>query len=295
MALIAASFFIGFFLAALLYERELKRWAQAITLAPGGHRPSLLPKIPSKGWLALRESLENSSRAADARRQEQQAEGLDYLRGISALSHDMRTPLAGAKGYVQLAQAEISGPRSEASRRLSAAIRRIDDAEALMDQLSAFAWAKDPEREYQIDQVPLLPLVIDVLGGHESELVRKGWEPAVDFTDEAVCVAADPAALRRIVDNLVTNALKYGKGGLLIRQDRGSLWRLEVSNEVEPGSGFNPEKVFDRAWRAPNATKRPGLGLGLSIARSLARDMHLNLTAQLIGNRAVFVLAPGRD
>lgn len=291
MTMLAIMFFAGFFLAAVLYEKELKRWARDVSRHV--NEPfSPTPRYSTKGWTALRDALTSHAKAADDKTREQREENLDYRRALSALGHDMRTPLAGAKGYVQLAQGTELGNDAEAW--LAASVRRMDDVEALVDQLSAFVRATDPDRVYRAEQVAVLPLVLEVLGGYETQFAEKGWEPAITFADEALCITADAASVRRIVDNLVSNALKYGAGGLRIIQtnaDAGA-WSLEVSNALGPRGDFDPVRAFDRSWRAISSTEKTGLGLGLSIAKSLAADMGLGLTARREGERAVFELSP---
>lgn len=191
---------------------------------------------------------------------------------------------------MQLAQG--SHLERDAQAWLASSVRRMDDVEALIDQLSVFVRATDPDRTYRMEQVALLPLVLEVLGGYETQFVEKGFEPAIDFADEALCITADAAALRRVIDNLVSNALKYGAGDLRFIQnnDGGGAWVLEVSNALGANSDFDPARAFDRSWRAISSTEKTGLGLGLSIARSLAADMGLRLTARLEHDRAVFSL-----
>ena len=287
--MLAIMFFVGFFLAAVLYEKELKRWSRDVSRHVRGPF-SPMTRYPTKGWLALRDALAARAQAADDKTREQREENQDYRRALSALGHDMRTPLAGAKGYVQLAQG--SHLEKDAQAWLASSVRRMDDVEALIDQLSVFVRATDPDRTYRMEQVALLPLVLEVLGGYETQFVEKGFEPAIDFVDEALCITADAAALRRVIDNLVSNAIKYGAGDLRFIQnnDGDSAWVLEVSNALGANSDFDPACAFDRSWRAISSTEKTGLGLGLSIARSLAADMGLRLTARLEHSRAVFSL-----
>ena len=289
--MLAIMFFVGFFLAAVLYEKELKRWSRDVSRHVRGPF-SPMTRYPTKGWLALRDALAARAQAADDKTREQREENQDYRRALSALGHDMRTPLAGAKGYVQLAQG--SHLEKDAQAWLASSVRRMDDVEALIDQLSVFVRATDPDRTYRMEQVALLPLVLEVLGGYETQFVEKGFEPAIDFANEALCITADAAALRRVIDNLVSNALKYGAGDLRFIQnnDGDGAWALEVSNALGANSDFDPACAFDRSWRAISSTEKTGLGLGLSIARSLAADMGLRLTARLEHDRAVFSLTP---
>ena len=66
-----------------------------------------------------------------------------FQRDLASLSHDIRTPLMGAKGYLRLAQDE--GDEAGRDRRLAAAEARLDDMGALLDQLFAYAQANDPD------------------------------------------------------------------------------------------------------------------------------------------------------
>jgi len=115
--------------------------------------------------------------------------------------------------------------------------------------------------------------------------------------DEPGLVAlADPDAVRRILANLLENAAKYAPGAppeIVVRGAGNGLLALEVADR---GPGVPPgleEKVFERFFRADNATNRRtnGSGIGLSLARGLARAMGGDLTCRpRDGGGAVFVL-----
>ena len=128
----------------------------------------------------------------------------EFQRDLSALSHDIRTPLTGAKGYLQLASGE-DDPAARA-RHLEAAARRIDATCELLDQLFAYAKSADPDLELELEPLTLRPLVEEALIGQYPAFEGRSWEPEVSFDDDAPMVEADREALARILDNLVVNA-----------------------------------------------------------------------------------------
>ena len=213
----------------------------------------------------------------------------EFQRDLASLSHDIRTPLMGAKGYLRLAQDE--GDEVGRARRLAAAEARLDDMGALLDQLFAYAQANDPDLAFDLAPVAVLPALADVLVGQFPAFERRGWEPRVDFEDEGLSVDADAEALARIFENLVGNALRHGSGPLAVEQ-RGAC--VAFANEVPVPAAFDPERLFERFYRADAARSEVGSGLGLAVSASLAAAMGMRLSARLDGNVLVVELAlPG--
>ena len=209
----------------------------------------------------------------EARRRQQ-----EFQRDLASLSHDIRTPLMGAKGYLRLAQDEDGETRV---RRLRAAEARLDDMGALLDQLFAYAQASDPDLALDLRPVRVLPLLADVLVGQYPAFERHGWEPQIDFADESLTAEADPEALTRIFENLVGNALRHGASAPAITQ-RGNV--VTFANEVTDPAALDMERLFERFYRADASRTHPGSGLGLAVAATLATAMGMHLSAHLEGD-----------
>ena len=289
-SIVGASFFLGFFLACLIYERQLNGVADAMRQNQGLESEDLEVSIPTEGWKALcREASAymNKARVAAAGARN---EAIEYSRGLSSLAHDVRTPLTGAKGYLQLAMGECKPEVAQA--RLRAAERRIGDVENLIDQLALYVRANDPERKYEFKTVALLPVTLEVLGGYEEDLARRAWEPVIGFADEAILVEADEGALKRIIDNLVSNALRHGNGSLrLIQKSNDSTWTLEIANLIKGDARPDESGLFERFRGEGTKRLNGGLGLGLSTAKKLAEDMGWTLEANMDGEVLGFVLS----
>ena len=217
----------------------------------------------------------------------------EFQRDLSALSHDIRTPLTGAKGYLQLAAGE-DDPAARA-RHLEAAARRIDATCELLDQLFAYAKSADPDLELELEPLTLRPLVEEALIGQYPAFEGRSWEPEVSFDDDAPMVEADREALARILDNLVVNALRHGTSAPAITE-RATVSRvtLTVSNAVADPTTIDVDRLFERFYQADASRATAGSGLGLSVAANLAHAMGMGIDAHLEGNMLSVTLDMGR-
>ena len=217
----------------------------------------------------------------------------EFQRDLSALSHDIRTPLTGAKGYLQLAAGE-DDPAARA-RHLEAAARRIDATCELLDQLFAYTKSADPDLELELEPLTLRPLVEEALIGQYPAFEGRSWEPEVSFDDDAPMVEADREALARILDNLVVNALRHGTSAPAITE-RATVSRvtLTVSNAVADPTTIDVDRLFERFYQADASRATAGSGLGLSVAANLARAMGMGIDAHLEDNVLSVTLDMGR-
>ena len=180
----------GVALAALVYERQLRRLARSLRERDAHSNTRLTVEAPGRGFAELAAAVNGQLDAAQKERVEALRRQREFQRDLASLSHDVRTPLMGAKGYVRLAQdgRERPGGEEAVARHLAAAEARLDDMGALLDQLFAYAQASDPDLALDLRPVRVLPLLADVLVGHYPAFDERGWEPQVDFEDEALAL-----------------------------------------------------------------------------------------------------------
>lgn len=269
---------VGVGIAVLVYERQLRRMARDLREREAHSNTRLTVEVPGRGFAELAAAVNGQLDAVQEERLEGRRRQQEFQRDLASLSHDIRTPLMGAKGYLRLAQDEDEEARA---RRLRAAEARLDDMGALLDQLFAYAQASDPDLALDLRPVRVLPLLADVLVGQYPAFECHGWEPQVDFADEDLLAEADPEALTRIFENLVGNALRHGASAPAIMQ-RGNV--VTFANEVADPTVLDVDRLFERFYRADASRTRPGSGLGLAVSANLATAMGMHLTAHLEGN-----------
>lgn len=210
----------------------------------------------------------------------------EFQRDLSALSHDIRTPLMGAKGYLQLAVDETDPVMHR--EHFKAAIGRIEATASLLDQLFAYTKASDPDLSLICEPLELAPLVEHVLLGYYPAFEARGWEPELAVLNRAAVLCVNREACARILDNLVSNALRHGSDAPIIEIDTEC---IRVINRVAHPSELDATRLFDRFYQADAARGGEGAGLGLATSLKLAQAMGLKLTASLAGDMLTITLA----
>ncbi|WP_242698396.1 sensor histidine kinase [Bacillus sp. SD088] len=134
----------------------------------------------------------------------------------------------------------------------------------------------------KIESIQLNDLVLEVLVGFYEEFNQKHIEPTINIPEDEIRVEADVSAVKRVIENLVTNALKHSTGNVTITLKRNpSFVELTISNPALQLKEEDLFHMFDRFYKADQARKGKGTGLGLSIAKSLMEKMNGNLSAEL--------------
>jgi signal transduction histidine kinase len=181
-------------------------------------------------------------------------------RFLADASHELRTPVATLLGNVEYAS------RHGADEEVLADLRRDADRLArLVDDLLVLERAGEREREPTA--VELDELVEEVVHGHDDGAERVRLERV-----EPVHVRGEPEALRRVLENLIENALVHGPEGGQVTVALTSANGHALLTVRDAGKGPDPanrDRLFERFWRGPDALHRSGSGLGLSIVAAV--------------------------
>lgn len=275
-------FAILFFLsltALLLYRRQVRGLAQQLKDLEPGSNQRLTCSVRDRNILSLCRLVNTyiDSQQKLVLQAREAEEELKYT--IASVSHDIRTPLTGASGYMQMAEkTEDPDKRKEYCRIVRG---RLKDLEQLLDQLFLYTKLTSQEISLQMEPVSLFPLVCEVLTGFYGKFQEQNREPSLDFQEEAIQIQGDGSQLKRVLGNLVSNSLSYGLGTLFIFQ-KGTT--LTFSNKVKDPGSIDPDQMFVRFYRGDpsrNASKSSHAGLGLSIARELTQAMGGKIEARL--------------
>ena len=199
---------------------------------------------------------------------------------LTAVSHDLRSPLASAKAAItSLRSPDMHWDAADTAELLATADESLDRLTRLvgnlldMSRLQAGALSLFP-RAAGLDDV--VALALDALGPTAREIT-------VEIPELLPAVRADPAILERVVVNLAENALRYspaGKPPLIAASSLGDRVELRV---VDRGSGIadgDKEQMFVPFQRLGDTDNTTGVGLGLALSRGLTEAMGGTLTAE---------------
>lgn len=206
---------------------------------------------------------------------------------ITNVSHDLRTPLTAICGYLELLEKE---EHSEKARRYLAVIReRSQTMRDLTEELFRYSMAAAAAEEMTRQPVSVKDVLEQSLAGFYGSLTEKGISPEIRLPNGPVTRNLDPAALRRIFDNLLNNALKYSDGDLRVSLTEAG--EAVFSNAAGKLDCVQIQRLFDRFYTVETASG--STGLGLSIAHMLVEKMGGEIGAEYVSGRLrIFVRFP---
>jgi two-component system OmpR family sensor kinase len=262
VALLLASL-LGYSLAAAALRpvESMRREAEAVSAAEPGRR---LPLPPADDEIARLGMTLNTmlGRLESALERER--------RFVSDASHELRTPLAALRTELELALRR-KRPPEELEAALQSAVEETERLCRLAEDLLVLARADDrglPIRRERVSAADLLTAMRDRYAPQAAEAGRS----LVIRADDQLELHVDRLRAEQALGNLVENALRHGRGQiLLLAQRRDGRVELHVRDE---GSGFPPDfidRAFDRFTRSDPARQGPGAGLGLAIVDVIAR------------------------
>lgn len=216
-------------------------------------------------------------------------------RFIADASHELRGPLTQMRSEIELARSK-PGSREELLLALGTVESEISHMSEMVDKLLLLARADAGVLRPARSEVDVSDFMHETAARWSSVAKRSDVRLTVEAPDTGA-VMADPTLTRRIVDNLVENAIRHSpaQGTVWLRgREDGSGWILEVADEGVGVPTAERGKIFNRFARADSARTRTGLGgtgLGLAVSATLAKVQAADLVlADGASRGAVFQL-----
>lgn len=214
---------------------------------------------------------------------EYQRKNHDLEQMMTNISHDLRTPLTSAMGYINMA-GDTSLPDEERERSVRIAEKRMERLEELISSFFEFSRmissGKVPEKE-----VLNLNAVLEESAVHyfDDYCARRR---AIDIRGDTgrLLVSSNRNTLMRIFDNLISNALKHGSGDLIITVTDGERAALSFENGLDD-PGLDPRRIFDEFYTTDISRTRGNTGLGLAIAKQFTMLLGGEVSAECSSGR----------
>ena len=229
-------------------------------------------RVPETGPREVR-TLTRAFNAMSARLEETEQQRRSALADVS---HELRTPLTVIQGNLE---ALLDGVYPADAEHLQPILEETRVLERLIDDLRTLTLVEAGSLVLHREPTDLGALLNEVVAAFRSQAEQAGIDLTVKVADDIPTLDIDPARIREVVTNLVTNALRHTpKHGKVDLSARLADDQVEVTVH-DTGSGIPPEqldRIFDRFYRSPDS---PGSGLGLPIAKSLVEAHGGSVTA----------------
>lgn len=250
-----------------------------------------------KAMRALAESLNEELRVLRRQRQTYYRGNMALKEAVVNISHDIRTPLTAIRGYLELLDSE---EKSENTKRyLSVVSERVEVLSRLTEELFQYtvtapmeaehetgngAWMRqDGEeaelisegRRYETAEEDIGKLLEESILASYAILVQRGIKPDVQMPKEQIKCRINAKKVRRIFENILSNAIKYSDGDLHISLNEQG--EVIFANHAASLDAVQTGQLFDRFYTVENA--KTSTGLGLAIAKQLTEQMGGSITA----------------
>ena len=214
-------------------------------------------------------------------RMESERVNREFLQGITNLSHDLRTPLTSASGYIEL----IKSKNIDEAKRLEyleIVHGRLMALAHLMNELFDYAQIIEGKTNLELESVDVCSLIRDELASFYDTLTQAGFEVVVDIPDKTIPLITDHASLRRIVLNLMGNVVKHGVEFFGVKVNSDGV--MTFTNKVADANELEVERLFERFYTSDTSRTSQKTGLGLAITKALVEKMDGEIYAWLDGN-----------
>lgn len=198
---------------------------------------------------------------------------------ISNISHDLKTPMTAIKGYVEGIMDGIADTPEKMERYIRTIYNKTNEMDHLINELTFYSKIDTNRIPYTFSKLNVDDYFSDCAEEVGLELETRGIQLFYsNYVDKDVLVILDGEQIRRVIHNLVSNAIKYmdkSKGVIQIRvKDVGDFIQVEVEDNGKGIAQKDLPYIFDRFYRADVSrnSSKGGSGIGLSIVRKILED-----------------------
>lgn len=187
---------------------------------------------------------------------------------IVSISHDLRTPLTSIKGYIQLLEKEISETKKR--NYISIVKKKIQILNDLINDFFTMSLYDSNEYKLNLEKINITKLLTEVLMDNYNNFKRKSINPLIQMKEEDIYIIGDKIACERIINNLISNAIKYTTNSIIVELTRNDNYCfINISNQCSGISDKDLEKMSDRFFRVDKSRSSEGSGIELYIVKVL--------------------------
>ena len=198
---------------------------------------------------------------------------------ISNISHDLKTPITAVKGYVEGIMDGVADTPEKMDRYVRTIYNKTNEMDHLINELTFYSKIDTNRIPYTFSKLNVDDYFSDCAEEVGLELETRGIQLYyANYVEKDVLVIADGEQIRRVIHNIISNAIKYmdkTKGVIQIRvKDVGDFIQVEIEDNGKGIASKDLTYIFDRFYRTDVSrnSSKGGSGIGLSIVRKILED-----------------------
>ena len=209
----------------------------------------------------------------------------NYLKeSIANISHDLRTPLTVILGHLQLLRKEALTDRQ--AQRVETIFHKAERMNELIQTFYDLSVLEAEQITPRREDFNLSNLLINLITENAPALEAKKISPDVDLPAHSVYLNSDYGMVERILQNLLTNAIRYSSGDIKmsIKQTGENRAVFMIENPIDSKTEINPDRLFERFYTGDTSRHNGGTGVGLAVVKLLTDKLGGNVSAEMKSN-----------
>ncbi len=200
---------------------------------------------------------------------------------MTNISHDLRTPLTSAMGYIDMIQ-HTDLPEEEKSRELAIVEKRLIRLEELISSFFEFSQIISSGKQPEKTELNLVSVLEESIVHYYDDYCGRGRQILFQCEMHKLMISSNQNMLLRIFDNLISNALKHGKGDLTITVQHTQGIQICFENALDMPD-MDVSHIFDEFYTTDISRTKGNTGLGLAIARQFTEMLGGTIMAETEG------------
>lgn len=206
---------------------------------------------------------------------------------VSMISHDMRTPLTSVIGYLQMAKR--SDDPAEIDESISTALERAQYLKGLINDFFELSLIGSGQTRAVPEKLNLSEMICEEILAQSPEIDARGIEPCFEQADTNIYVRADRKLLTRVIQNLLSNSVKYTRSRLDIAiEEQGGRTAFRIVTDT--AEEIAADRIFDMFYMEDASRHKGGTGLGLYIVKEFVECMGGSIHAKQNGETFVMTV-----
>lgn len=212
---------------------------------------------------------------------------------VTSLSHDLRTPLTSTLGYIELINQGKYKDEETLKRYSEIAYSKCKNLKVLVDDLFEYSKLNSVGLTINRISINLAELLEQVILGFIPVLDEAEMSYEISFPKEKISVSGDPLLLARLFDNLINNAVHYGKEGKRLDVELEQVNKHVVVRIINGGNPISEDElqlVFERFYKCDKSRSQytGGSGIGLAIVKSIVKLHRGTVKAESENEKTIF-------
>lgn len=207
---------------------------------------------------------------------------------MTNISHDLRTPLTSAIGYIDIV---LNEDLSEEEKKKSLKIikNRLKKLEELINSFFEFSKIMSKDKKPDLESVNIVSLLEECIANYYDDYSRENRKILFENSILKLNILSNNKMLTRVFDNLISNAYKHSSSNLIIKLTKKEILEISFENDLNYDE-LDVERIFDEFYTIDISRTKQNTGLGLAIAKEFCEMLGWNIYALKQGNKLKIVL-----